>query len=89
MPLHPTVSTKPPRQLAISLDRPVLNGMTSSDRNAAVRAHETRVTIRNLQTVQAYVAVRRAPYRELLLAFKGPARQQLRLRAGGRLRRRH
>ena len=37
MPLHPTVSTKPPRQLAISLDRPVLNGMTSSDRNAAVR----------------------------------------------------
>ena len=37
MPLHPTVSTKPPRQLAISLDRPVLNGMTSSDQNAAVR----------------------------------------------------
>ena len=36
-PLPPTVSTKPPRQLAISLDRPVLNGMTSSDRNAAVR----------------------------------------------------
>nr|WP_294560185.1 hypothetical protein [uncultured Rhodopila sp.] len=36
-PLHPTVSTKPPRQLTIALDRPVLNGMTSSDRNAAVR----------------------------------------------------
>ena len=36
-PLHPTVSTKPPRQLAISLDRPVLNGMTPSDRNVAVR----------------------------------------------------
>jgi hypothetical protein len=34
---HPTVSTKLPRQLAISLDRPVLNGMTPSDRNAAVR----------------------------------------------------
>ena len=37
MPLHPPVSTKPPRQLAISLDRPVLSGMTSSDQNAAVR----------------------------------------------------
>ena len=37
MPLHPIVSTKPPRQLAISLDRPVLDGMTSSDRSAAVR----------------------------------------------------
>ena len=36
-PLHPTVSTQPPRQLAISLDRSVLDGMTSSDRNAAVR----------------------------------------------------
>jgi hypothetical protein len=36
-PLHPTVSIKPPRQLAILLDRPVLNGMTPSDRNAAVR----------------------------------------------------
>jgi hypothetical protein len=35
--LHPTVSTKPPRQLAISLDGLVLNGMTPSDRNAAVR----------------------------------------------------
>jgi hypothetical protein len=37
MPLHPTVSTKSPRQLTISLDRPVLNGMTPADRNAAVR----------------------------------------------------
>ena len=37
MPLHPPVSTKPPRQLAISLDRPVLNAMTPADRNVAVR----------------------------------------------------
>jgi len=36
-PLHPTVPIKPSRQLTISLDRPVLNGMTPSDRNAAVR----------------------------------------------------
>ena len=36
-PFYPTASTKPPRQLAIALDRPVLNGMTCSDRNAAVR----------------------------------------------------
>ena len=36
-PLHWTVSNKPPRQLAIALDRPVLNGMTPADRNAAVR----------------------------------------------------
>ena len=28
---------KPPRQLAISLDRPVLNGMTPTDRNTAIR----------------------------------------------------
>jgi hypothetical protein len=35
--LLPTVSTRPPLQLAISLDRPVLNGMTPSDRKAAVR----------------------------------------------------
>jgi hypothetical protein len=27
----------PPRQLAISLDRPVLNGMTLTDRNTAIR----------------------------------------------------
>ena len=37
MPLRLIVSTKPARQLAISLDRPVLKGMTPSDRNAAVR----------------------------------------------------
>jgi hypothetical protein len=37
MPLRLIVSTKPPRQLAISLDRPVLKGMTPSDHNAAVR----------------------------------------------------
>jgi hypothetical protein len=30
-PLHPTVPTKPRRQLAISLDRSVLDGMTPSD----------------------------------------------------------
>jgi hypothetical protein len=34
---HPTGPTKPPRQLAISLDRPVLNGMTPVDRNTAIR----------------------------------------------------
>jgi metal-responsive CopG/Arc/MetJ family transcriptional regulator len=36
-PPHPTVSIKLPRQLAIALDRPVLNGMTPSDRNTAIR----------------------------------------------------
>lgn len=35
--LHPTVLTKLPLQLAISLDRPVLNGMTPSDRDATIR----------------------------------------------------
>jgi len=35
--LPPTVLTKPPRQLAISLDRPVLDGMTPSERNTAIR----------------------------------------------------
>src|SRR6201993_4527207 len=35
--LPPTVSTKPPRQLAISLDRPVLDGITSAERNTAIR----------------------------------------------------
>jgi hypothetical protein len=35
--LHPTGPTKPPRQLAISLDRPVLNGMTPADRSTAIR----------------------------------------------------
>jgi hypothetical protein len=37
IPFQLTVSIKPPRQLAISLDRPMLNGMTPSDRNSAVR----------------------------------------------------
>ena len=37
LPLHPTGPTKPPRQLAISLDRPVLNGMTPAERNTAIR----------------------------------------------------
>ena len=35
--LPPTVSTKPPRQLAISLDRPVLDGITPAERNTAIR----------------------------------------------------
>ena len=35
--LPPTVSTKPFHQLAIALDGPVLNGLTPSDRNVAVR----------------------------------------------------
>ena len=35
--LPPTVSTKPPHQLAISLDRPVVGGMTPSERNIAIR----------------------------------------------------
>ena len=34
---QPTVPANPPRQLAISLDRPVLNGMTLADRATAVR----------------------------------------------------
>ena len=37
LPLQLTVPTKPPRQLAILLNRPVLNGMTSTDRNTAIR----------------------------------------------------
>jgi len=36
-PLRPFVHGKLPRQLAITLDRPVLNGMTADDRSAAVR----------------------------------------------------
>jgi hypothetical protein len=36
-PLRPIVRGKPPSQLAISLDRPVLNGMMPSDRNTAIR----------------------------------------------------
>ena len=35
-PLRPVVHGQPPRQLAMSLDRPVLNGMTPADRNTAV-----------------------------------------------------
>lgn len=34
---RPTVPAHPPCQLAISLDQPVLNGMTSADRATAVR----------------------------------------------------
>jgi hypothetical protein len=37
LPLQLTGPSKPPRQLAISLNRPVLNGMTSTDRNTAIR----------------------------------------------------
>jgi hypothetical protein len=37
LPPRPVVHGKPPRQLAISLDRPVLNGMTANDRGTAVR----------------------------------------------------
>jgi hypothetical protein len=36
-PLYPTGPTKRPHQLAISLDRPVLNGMTPADRSTAIR----------------------------------------------------
>jgi hypothetical protein len=36
-PLPLTVSTKPARQLAISLDRPVLDGITPAERNTAIR----------------------------------------------------
>ena len=36
-PLHPTVLSKQPRQFAIPLDPPVLSGMTSTDRNTAIR----------------------------------------------------
>jgi len=36
-PLHPTGPTKPSFQLAISLDRPVLNEMTPVDRNTVIR----------------------------------------------------
>jgi hypothetical protein len=35
-PLRLAVHGKPPRQLAIALDRPVLNGMTAADRSTAV-----------------------------------------------------
>ena len=36
-PMRLVVRGKPPRQLAIALDRPVLNGMTADDRSTAVR----------------------------------------------------
>ncbi len=36
-PLCPFAHGKPPRQLAMALDRPVLNGMKADDRSAAVR----------------------------------------------------
>lgn len=36
-PLRLVVHGKPPRQLAMALDRPVLNGMTADDRSTAVR----------------------------------------------------
>lgn len=37
LPLRPVVHGKPPRQLAISLDPPVLNGITANERGTAVR----------------------------------------------------
>ena len=33
----PTISTKPPRQLTIALDRPVLDGMMSAACNTAIQ----------------------------------------------------
>ena len=36
-PIRLVVHGKAPRQLTISLDRPVLNGMTTDDRGTAVR----------------------------------------------------
>lgn len=36
-PMRPVVHGKVPRQLSIALDRPALNGMTTEDRNTAVR----------------------------------------------------
>jgi hypothetical protein len=36
-PMRLVVRGKPARQLAIALDRPVLNGMTADDRSTAVR----------------------------------------------------
>jgi hypothetical protein len=37
LPPRPTVHGKPLRQLAISLDRPVLNGISANDRGMVVR----------------------------------------------------
>jgi hypothetical protein len=36
-PLHLTVCLTPRRQLAMSLDRPAVSGMTNTERNAAIR----------------------------------------------------
>lgn len=36
-PLRPIVCSTPRRQLAMSLDRSALSGMTDADRNAAIR----------------------------------------------------
>lgn len=36
-PTRLAIHGKPPRQLAMALDRPVLNGMTAEDRTTAVR----------------------------------------------------
>lgn len=36
-PVRPVAHGKPPRQLAMVLDRPVLNGMTADDRSTTVR----------------------------------------------------
>ena len=36
-PMRLVVHGKPPRQLAMALDRPMLNGMTADDRSTAVR----------------------------------------------------
>jgi hypothetical protein len=36
-PMRPVIHGKAPRQLTIALDRPLLSGMTTDDRNAAVR----------------------------------------------------
>jgi hypothetical protein len=36
-PMRLVVHGKPPRQLAMALDRPVLNGITADDRSTAVR----------------------------------------------------
>lgn len=36
-PAHPLVLTKPPRQIAMSLDSPVLSRMTTADRSTAIR----------------------------------------------------
>ena len=37
LPMRPAINGKLPRQLAISLDPPVLNGMTTNERGTALR----------------------------------------------------